>query len=216
MCRSRWTISSIARGIAGDVSRCIAGLGRCPPGMALRPRGRRYLREPAPRRADAAAGGGGVPAVATAAPAARAEVLGIHRVRRHGLDVRDLRPARHPRRTAGDVRASARYAVPRLRRCCRRPGHHRAGRRWQGRPAGRYPDPARRDGRARPGDGGALRAPVNGNAKLFQARLAAALPEAERYLDRLATNAIAEARRQAADPRGLITLVRQTRTLSAG
>ena len=32
MCRSRWTISSIARGIAGDVSRCIAGLGRCPPG----------------------------------------------------------------------------------------------------------------------------------------------------------------------------------------
>jgi geranylgeranyl diphosphate synthase, type I len=61
-----------------------------------------------------------------------------------------------------------------------------------------------------------FRAPVNGNAKLFQARLAAALPDAERYLDRLAVNAIAEARRQAADPRGLITLVRQTRTLSAG
>jgi geranylgeranyl pyrophosphate synthase len=61
-----------------------------------------------------------------------------------------------------------------------------------------------------------FRAPVNGNAKLFQARLAEALPEAERYLDRLAINAIAEARRRAADPRGLITLVRQTRTLSAG
>lgn len=61
-----------------------------------------------------------------------------------------------------------------------------------------------------------FRAPVNGNAKLFHARLAAALPEAERYLDRLAAAAIAEARQHAAVPDGLITLVRQTRTLSAG
>jgi geranylgeranyl pyrophosphate synthase len=61
-----------------------------------------------------------------------------------------------------------------------------------------------------------FRAPVNGNARLFRARLAAALPEAERYLDRLATAAVAEARQHAADPAGLITLVRQTRTLSAG
>jgi geranylgeranyl pyrophosphate synthase len=61
-----------------------------------------------------------------------------------------------------------------------------------------------------------FRAPVNGNAKLFHARLAAALPEAERYLDRLATAAIAEARRHTTDAAGLVTLVRQTRTLSAG
>lgn len=61
-----------------------------------------------------------------------------------------------------------------------------------------------------------FRAPVNGNAKLFRSRLAAALPEAERYLDRLAAAAITEARRHAVHPDGLITLVRQTRTLSAG
>lgn len=61
-----------------------------------------------------------------------------------------------------------------------------------------------------------FRAPVNGNAQLFHDRLAAALPEAERYLDRLGAAAIKEARRHAADPSGLITLVRQTRTLSAG
>ena len=61
-----------------------------------------------------------------------------------------------------------------------------------------------------------FRAPVNGDAKLFRSRLAAALPEAERYLDRLAAAAITEARRHAVHPDRLITLVRQTRTLSAG
>jgi geranylgeranyl pyrophosphate synthase len=61
-----------------------------------------------------------------------------------------------------------------------------------------------------------FRAPANGDAKRFHRRLTAALPEAERYLDRLAGAAIAEARRHAADPMGLVTLVRQTRTLSAG
>jgi geranylgeranyl diphosphate synthase, type I len=61
-----------------------------------------------------------------------------------------------------------------------------------------------------------FRTPLNGNAKHLQARLAGALPEAERYLDRLATAATEEAERYSADPEPLITLVRQTRTLSAG
>ncbi len=61
-----------------------------------------------------------------------------------------------------------------------------------------------------------FRAPLDGNAELFRERLARALPEAERYLDRLAAAAIAEARRHAAQPDVLITLVRQTRALSAG
>ena len=61
-----------------------------------------------------------------------------------------------------------------------------------------------------------FRAPVNGHGHRLRDRLAAALPEAERYLDRLAAAAVAEARQYAAHPEGLITLVRQTRTLSAG
>jgi geranylgeranyl pyrophosphate synthase len=61
-----------------------------------------------------------------------------------------------------------------------------------------------------------FRASLAGRARRFQARLAGALPEAERYLDRLASAAIAEARRHAARPDRLITLVRQTRSLSAG
>jgi hypothetical protein len=46
--------------------------------------------------------------------------------------------------------------------------------------------------------------------------LTAALPEAERYLDRLAATAAAEARRHSAYPDPLVALVRQTRTLSRG
>ena len=61
-----------------------------------------------------------------------------------------------------------------------------------------------------------FRAPLNGNARRFQASLTGALPDAERYLDRLATAATAEARRYSATPDPLITLVRQTRALSAG
>jgi geranylgeranyl pyrophosphate synthase len=61
-----------------------------------------------------------------------------------------------------------------------------------------------------------FRRPLDGNLRLFQARLTRALPEAERYLDRLMGTAIAEARRHAARPERLITLVRQTRALSAG
>ena len=61
-----------------------------------------------------------------------------------------------------------------------------------------------------------FRAPLNGNARAFQTRLARALPEAERYLDRLAVAAGAEARRHAPRPEALITLVRHTRALSAG
>jgi geranylgeranyl pyrophosphate synthase len=59
-------------------------------------------------------------------------------------------------------------------------------------------------------------APLNGNGKLLRARLTAALPEAERYLDRLAATAAAEARRHSAYPDPLVALVRQTRTLSRG
>jgi geranylgeranyl pyrophosphate synthase len=61
-----------------------------------------------------------------------------------------------------------------------------------------------------------FRGPLDGNAGLFRARLTGALPEAERYLDRLAATAIAEARRRATRPDPLITLVRRTRGLSAG
>jgi len=61
-----------------------------------------------------------------------------------------------------------------------------------------------------------FRGPLDGNAKLLKARLAGALVEADRYLDRLAGAAIAEARRRAAHPQPLLTLVRQTRALSAG
>lgn len=61
-----------------------------------------------------------------------------------------------------------------------------------------------------------FRGSLNGHAARFQADLTRALPEAERYLDRLAAATIAEVRRQASRPDSLITLVRQTRTLSAG
>lgn len=61
-----------------------------------------------------------------------------------------------------------------------------------------------------------FRGPLNGNAARFQANLAGALPEAERYLDRLAAATIAEVRRHAAQPDPLIMLVRQTRALSGG
>ena len=61
-----------------------------------------------------------------------------------------------------------------------------------------------------------FREPLNGNVARFQASLSGALPEAERYLDRLAFATIAEARQHASRPSPLITLVRQTRTLSGG
>jgi geranylgeranyl pyrophosphate synthase len=67
-----------------------------------------------------------------------------------------------------------------------------------------------------PGAAALFTAPLDGNAKLFHTRLAAALPEAERYLDRLAAAAAAEARRYTAKPDPLIRLVQQTRTLSVG
>jgi geranylgeranyl pyrophosphate synthase len=55
----------------------------------------------------------------------------------------------------------------------------------------------------------------NGNRRLFRKKLAGALPEAERYLDGLARTAMTEAQRHASRAAPLITLVRQTRTLSA-
>jgi geranylgeranyl pyrophosphate synthase len=68
----------------------------------------------------------------------------------------------------------------------------------------------------KPATAALFRQPLNGKVALLQARLADALPEAERYLDRLAHAAIAEARRQAAHPEPLVALVRQTRALSTG
>jgi geranylgeranyl pyrophosphate synthase len=59
-----------------------------------------------------------------------------------------------------------------------------------------------------------FRRPLNGRARFLQGRLAAALPDAERYLDRLAAAAIAEGRRRAARPEPLVALVRQTRALA--
>jgi geranylgeranyl pyrophosphate synthase len=50
---------------------------------------------------------------------------------------------------------------------------------------------------------------------LLTQKLASALPEAERYLDRIAAEAEAEARANAAHPQGLLDLIGHTRTLSA-
>ena len=58
--------------------------------------------------------------------------------------------------------------------------------------------------------------PVNGNVRRLRESLTDALPDAESYLDGLATAATDEARRLSPNPAPLITLVRQTRTLSAG
>jgi geranylgeranyl pyrophosphate synthase len=61
-----------------------------------------------------------------------------------------------------------------------------------------------------------FRSPPNGHARLLRKKFAAALPEAERYLDDLAAAAIDEALRHAQEPGRLVTLVRHTRALSAG
>ena len=61
-----------------------------------------------------------------------------------------------------------------------------------------------------------FRSPPNGHARFLRKKFAAALPEAERYLDDLAAAAIDEALRHAQEPGRLVTLVRHTRALSAG
>jgi geranylgeranyl pyrophosphate synthase len=61
-----------------------------------------------------------------------------------------------------------------------------------------------------------FREPGNGHARRLRRKFAAALPQAERYLDDLAADAVGEARRNAEQPAPLVTLVRHTRALSAG
>jgi geranylgeranyl diphosphate synthase, type I len=61
-----------------------------------------------------------------------------------------------------------------------------------------------------------FRAPPNGHAKLLRKKFTEALPEAERYLDRIAADATGEAVRHAREPEHLVTLIRHTRALSAG
>ena len=60
-----------------------------------------------------------------------------------------------------------------------------------------------------------FRSPLNGNAPALRRKLAEALPEAERYLDGIAAAAVDEARQHAGYSGHLLTLVRQTRALSA-
>jgi geranylgeranyl pyrophosphate synthase len=61
-----------------------------------------------------------------------------------------------------------------------------------------------------------FRAPLNGNAGRVRKKFAEVLPQAERYLDDLATDAILEALQHAEEPAALVTLVRHTRALSVG
>lgn len=61
-----------------------------------------------------------------------------------------------------------------------------------------------------------FRAPSNGNARRLRRKFAEVLPQAERYLDDLAADAVGEAVRNAERAEALITLVRHTRALSAG
>ena len=61
-----------------------------------------------------------------------------------------------------------------------------------------------------------FRAPSNGNAPRLRRKFAEVLPQAERYLDDLAADAVSEAVRNAERAEALITLVRHTRALSAG
>lgn len=61
-----------------------------------------------------------------------------------------------------------------------------------------------------------FRAPLNGNVRQVRRKFAEVLPQAERYLDDLAADAIGEAVRHARQPAALVTLVRHTRALSAG
>jgi geranylgeranyl pyrophosphate synthase len=58
--------------------------------------------------------------------------------------------------------------------------------------------------------------PLNGNSARLRKKFSEVLPEAERYLDEIAADAIREARRYADQPDELVTLVRHTRALSTG
>jgi geranylgeranyl diphosphate synthase, type I len=61
-----------------------------------------------------------------------------------------------------------------------------------------------------------FREPGNGNARRLRRKFADVLPQAERYLDDLATDAFGEARRHAERAAALVTLIRHTRALSVG
>jgi geranylgeranyl pyrophosphate synthase len=58
--------------------------------------------------------------------------------------------------------------------------------------------------------------PLNGDVAALREKFRAVLPEAERYLDGIAADAIREARRHARYPRELTALVEHTRALSTG
>jgi geranylgeranyl pyrophosphate synthase len=59
-----------------------------------------------------------------------------------------------------------------------------------------------------------FRVPLKGNARRLRAKFAEVLPQAEQYLDGLASDAVEEARRHAEQAAALVTLVRHTRALS--
>ena len=56
--------------------------------------------------------------------------------------------------------------------------------------------------------------PLNGSRAKLTNHLVAALPDAEKYLDEIAQEAITEARRQATNPKPLVAMVHRTRALS--
>jgi geranylgeranyl pyrophosphate synthase len=66
----------------------------------------------------------------------------------------------------------------------------------------------------RPGVGHLFRTESHGSVKPLRRAFAGALPRAERYLDRLARDASAEARRHAVRPEPLLALIQHTRALS--
>ncbi len=61
-----------------------------------------------------------------------------------------------------------------------------------------------------------FRAPANGSARRLRRKFAEVLPQADRYLDHLAADAVREAVEHAERAATLVTLVRHTRALSAG
>ena len=61
-----------------------------------------------------------------------------------------------------------------------------------------------------------FRAPTNGAARRLRRKFAEVLPQAERYLDEIAADAVGDARRHAERADALVTLVRHTRALAAG
>ena len=186
-------------------------------GRRVRDGAGRRARHQALHRAPEAVGRGRVYAVEAAAATPRGRGLATHRERGHRKHVRGVRVSRDPHGGAAPLRAPARRALPRLRRCGRRAGGRGPGRRGRRRHARRHLDAARGARDPRPGrrrrlyEGGAER----GGPARARGRLPRPARRGERYLDTIVGEACAEARANAPNPTPLIALVERTRQLSS-